>query len=551
MEQKHYDAIVIGSGLGGLTAGALWAKQGKKVLVIERHDKFGGAATVYNRKRLQIEVGLHELCGFGEHDLMPHTWQELGLNERVELIQVPSFFGVRQGDETTQIMPEGWQASIDAATELFPHQRKAIQQYFQILENIRKNIFEFVTAKKSTWWWLRNGPIMPLKFRAMFKYNKWTVSDLLNHLFGDDEKIKFYLAANIGYYSDRPQELSAVFYAIAQGSYHQGGGYYIKGGSQKLSDALVDIIREAGGEALIRRTATDILFDDNGMPCGVTHEKNLTIGKRRPPRDKLPRNDYAPVIFGNAAPDVLQSLLPLPLRQAFMKPYQNRPLSPALWVLFLGFDCDPAQFGVSEYATFIVPEHVKNFNEYANFKEAFSSLPKDKMPGYVFTDYSKLNCELNQKGRNFAVMCGIDDMNNWKHLSEENYYRKKGLWEEALLNDLDKQFPGIKQHVVFHEMGTARTMNEYLNTPAGATYGFAQNAPFIKSTPPSSKTTVPGIFMASSFGSHGGGFVGAILSGANAAKQAKRWAGQNIKEDKSVLGSNQNLQTTEPALSKL
>ncbi|HAU12688.1 MAG TPA: hypothetical protein DCS92_03180, partial [Gammaproteobacteria bacterium] len=77
MDNQNFDAIVIGSGLGGLTAGALYAQQGKRVLVVERHDKFGGAATVYQRKHLEIEVGLHELCGFGHLDLLPQVWNQL------------------------------------------------------------------------------------------------------------------------------------------------------------------------------------------------------------------------------------------------------------------------------------------------------------------------------------------------------------------------------------------------------------------------------------------------------------------------------------------
>ncbi|AUM14275.1 phytoene desaturase family protein [Ketobacter alkanivorans] len=528
MENQHYDAIVIGSGLGGLTAGALWAQQGKRVLVIERHDKLGGAATVYQRKHLDIEVGLHELCGFGHLDLMPQIWNQLKLDDRIQRLPVPSFFGVRKSGQAQQkVMPEGWNEAKAAALRHFPHQKHGILRYFQIMQAIRSNIFHFVNAKKTKWWWLRNAPLMPLRFRAMFKYNKMTVSQLFQDLFGDDEEIKFFLAANIGYYSDRPQELSAVFYAIAQGSYHEGGGYYIKGGSQKLSDALMDIIREAGGEALIRRTVTDILLDDQGRACGVTHEKNLTIGKRRDPKDKLPRTAHAPLIFGNAAPNILQNMLPADKQQAFMAPYTGLPLSPALWVLFVGMDHDPKAFGVSEYATFVVPEHCNNFDDYASFKTAFANAPGDTMPGYVFTDYSKLNTGLNEKSRHFAVLCGIDDMNNWEDLSEQDYYARKEAWETALLKDLDKQFPGIGQHIVFHEMGTARTMNEYLNTPMGATYGFSQNAPFIKSKPPTTRTAVPGLFLASAFGSHGGGFVGAILSGANAAKQAGRWAEQH------------------------
>ena len=529
MDNQNFDAIVIGSGLGGLTAGALYAQQGKRVLVVERHDKFGGAATVYQRKHLEIEVGLHELCGFGHLDLLPQVWNQLKLDDRIERLPVPSFFSVKKaGGHPQQIMPEGWNEAKAAALRLFPQHKHGILRYFQILHGVRNDVFRFVTSNKTKWWWLRNGPILPLKFRAMFKYNKVTVSQLFEDLFGDEEDIKFYLAANMGYYSDRPQELSALFYAIAQGSYHAGGGYYIKGGSQKLSDALVDIIKEHGGDALIRRTVTNILLDDNGRVSGVRHEKNLTIGKRRDPKDKLPHQAYAPVIFGNAAPVVLQSMLPLEHQQAFMAPFNGKPLSPALWVLFVGMDRDPKAFGVTEYATFVIPEHCRTFDDYANFKTAFSAEPDHTMPGYVFTDYSKLDTGMNTKSRYFAVMCGIDDMNNWQHLSEADYYAKKAAWETALLNDLDRQFPGLGRHVVFHEMGTARTMNEYLNTPMGATYGFAQNAPFIQSKPPTTRTAIAGLFLASAFGSHGGGFVGAMLSGANAAKQAKKWAGQHL-----------------------
>lgn len=527
MNTPRFDAIIIGAGLGGLTAGALWAKQGKRVLVIERHDKFGGAATVYERKHLQMEVGLHEMCGFDNYDLLPSLWHQLGLEERVQRLRVPTFYGVRRsGSPDTLIMPEGIEAAEAAAIRYFPHQRAALQQYFSILQGIRKNIHGFVSANKTKWWWLRNGPIMPLKFRSMFRFNKVTVSELFDSLFGADEEVKFYLAANMGYYTDRPQDLAAVFYAIAQGSYHAGGGYYIKGGSQALSDALVEIIREAGGEALIRRTVTDILLDEQGRACGVIHEKNLTIGKRRPPKEKLPQKALAPVIFGNAAPHVLQHMLPADKRTTFFEPYADKPLSPSLWTLFLGLDQAPEKFGVTEYSTFIVPQHCTRFSDYATFKTAFNRDPDGKMPGYVLVDYSKLDTGINQKGRYMCVLCGIDDLDNWKDLPDDLYYARKEAWTQALLQDLDRQFPGISAAVVFNEMGTARTMQEYLNTPAGATYGFAQNAPFIQGKPPTTRTAIPGLFLASAFGSHGGGFVGAILSGANAAKQANKWAQQ-------------------------
>lgn len=61
-----YDTIIIGAGPGGLTAGAKLAGSGKKVLVLEKHLKPGGCATIFKRKDFIFEVGLHELDGFNE-----------------------------------------------------------------------------------------------------------------------------------------------------------------------------------------------------------------------------------------------------------------------------------------------------------------------------------------------------------------------------------------------------------------------------------------------------------------------------------------------------
>src|SRR5260370_28626113 len=65
---RTFDAIVIGSGLGGLTAAALFARAGHKVLVLERNEGFGGAATVYRHGALAIEASLHEIDGLDATD---------------------------------------------------------------------------------------------------------------------------------------------------------------------------------------------------------------------------------------------------------------------------------------------------------------------------------------------------------------------------------------------------------------------------------------------------------------------------------------------------
>ena len=87
-----YDIIIIGAGLGGLTAGAKLAKEGKKVLLIEQHNRPGGCATTFKRKDFVFEVGLHEMDGLVNADMKIKIFRELGVFDKVEFLRVPEFY---------------------------------------------------------------------------------------------------------------------------------------------------------------------------------------------------------------------------------------------------------------------------------------------------------------------------------------------------------------------------------------------------------------------------------------------------------------------------
>ncbi len=149
----------------------------------------------------------------------------------------------------------------------------------------------------------------------------------------------------------------------------------------------------------------------------------------------------------------------------------------------------------------------------------FRGMPNGEMVTYVFTNYNAIDSGLNKKGKYYSVACGIDHIDNWANLSEDEYKKRKNAWLEAIVKDLDKQFPGIGDTVVYKEMATARTVRDYINTPDGVVYGFDPSAPFV-TKPLSSKTKVKGLYLASAFGSHGGGVTGALLSGEQAVIDA-------------------------------
>ena len=89
---NKYDVIIIGAGLGGLTAGSKLAKEGKKVLLIEQHDKPGGCATSFKRKDFILEAGLHEMDGLDQRDMKTRIFRDLGVSNKVVFLKVPELY---------------------------------------------------------------------------------------------------------------------------------------------------------------------------------------------------------------------------------------------------------------------------------------------------------------------------------------------------------------------------------------------------------------------------------------------------------------------------
>ncbi|HEX7969848.1 MAG TPA: NAD(P)-binding protein, partial [Stellaceae bacterium] len=233
----RYDAIVIGSGLGGLTAGALYARAGHKVLVLERNEHFGGAATVYRHGALAIEVSLHEIDGLDAGDAKLPILRALGLDRDIAFVDVGDLFEVRSpllGDPF--VLPHGLDAARAATKARFPDQARGIDGYFDRIQAIHDAVGMMSEHLDDRGWWLWHAPTLPWRLWPLIRDRHATVSEVLQRLFGDDERVKLALAPNLGYYTDDADIMPFVAYAIPQASYLIGGGHYIRGGSQVLSD---------------------------------------------------------------------------------------------------------------------------------------------------------------------------------------------------------------------------------------------------------------------------------------------------------------------------
>ena len=298
----RYDVVVIGAGLGGLTAGAILARAGRKVLVIERSNSVGGAASSYKSGDLFVEGSLHETSDpHDPRDPKHSVLTRAGVIDAVKWIPSGDFYEARGGPLGRPfVLPDNFDAARRALTERFPEAGAGIHQLLGEMERLASAIGTLSQGRDA----FRNprqaiGAL--LKLLPAIRDWRLSLSQKLDRIFGDNEAVKCALAANLSYYHDDPATLWWIFFAMAQGSYLLSGGRFVQGGSQRLSSALARAVRVAGGDVLVRRIVSGVALDQQGRASAVTHtardgsDPQVVEGSR---------------IISNAAPAALATLMP-------------------------------------------------------------------------------------------------------------------------------------------------------------------------------------------------------------------------------------------------
>ena len=493
----NYDAIIIGAGLGGLTAGAKLAKEGKKVLLIEQHSIPGGCATTFKRKDFTIEVGLHELDGFGDNDLKSKIFNEFKVFDYIEFIRLPEFYRTVWKNKDF-VFPEGIDEAKSKLIKEFPHEKQGIIKYFGFITGLGKEI-SMLPRKK--WAKIIKGALFPLFFPKLVKSTRITVGEFIDQII-TDERLKLILLSNFTYYDDNPYKLSLFYFAAGQSSYYTSGSYFIKGGSQKLSDYLMNYIKDKGGEIKLGNTVTKIITKE-GKAVGVEYQRNT----RNLSDEK--QTDFAECIIANTAiPNLTNGLLPDAESQKLNQQIKDLQYGTSILTMYLGFKGKLSEIGNKHYSTFVIDDSVSSSKELATNNHAGF----DKR-SFVFVDYGVIDSGLAPEGKSVGVVCTMDYIEDWESLDKEKYKQKKIEVQDILINRLEKQFPGIKEQIEYVEIATAKTIKRYTLNPKGSPYGYNQSLNQTAHKRLKQRSIIPGLYYASAWSSPGGGFTGAIYSG--------------------------------------
>jgi len=201
----------------------------------------------------------------------------------------------------------------------------------------------------------------------------------------------------------------------------------------------------------------------------------------------------------------LRELLPVSYRPGLDSLLNIHRPGASLLSLYLGFDCSLKALGHRHYSTFIYDESVASPKD----------ILKNNHAGYdsrsfTFVDYGQVDAGLAPEGKSVGALCCIDYLSDWELPDRKAYLEKKKQVTAVFIDRLEKWIPGIKQHIVYSELGTPYTLKRYTSNPEGAVYGFAQlpgrQQPDLSFLPSN-------LYPSSAWGKTGGGFSGAILGG--------------------------------------
>jgi phytoene dehydrogenase-like protein len=490
----RYDVVIIGAGLGGLSAAGVLARAGRKVLVLERNHSVGGAASTYKIGDLVVEASLHETADPRDpidpkHDVLAR----LGVLDAVQWVPTGLLYEVRGGPVGAAFrLPDGFAAARDALSGRFPSARLGFDAVLGDMQRIVEGLGTLGHRRKA----FRNPRESFGALRKLVPLARdWrrSLDEVFTRAFGDNEAAKCALAANLAYYHDDPATLWWVFYAVAQGGYLASGARYVRGGSQRLSDALAGAVTAAGGEIALRRVATEIRLDASGRPSAVVHT-DVAGGDRAEAATR--------VIACNAAPAILAKMMAEPARARLNAAYGWRRLSTSLFSIMFGLARPPAECGFRSYSNFLLPPWIKRLADFPRCSDLLGTAPAKGMdPLVTVVDYSAIDAGLGGPPYPVSVV-GLDRVENWAGLDEATDAIRRKQWTERIAEIVDREFPGFAASVVTSTFSSARSIQRYLNAPQGAIYGFAPlppRRPIWRGIDLSPSTPIAGLYLASSY----------------------------------------------------
>ena len=504
-----FDAVIIGSGLGGLSCAMAFARKGYRPLVIEQHDKPGGYATAFERPGgFVFDVSLHS-TSVSERNGVRNLIEGLPEISEVEFLPHPHLYRAIFPEHDIRVEQRDVPGYIAMLVHLFPEEKEGLEGLFGDMRELWQEVMRLSAAQGKM-----DMSRFPQEFPAVFRSSGQTWGQMVDARLRDP-KLKAIVSALWMYFGLPPSKLASFYYALPALGYLEMGGYYPKGRSQTISDAMVKFIESRGGKVLLETRVERILTKD-GAASGVR-----CAGGREFRGRAVVSNASAWHTFHRFLED-----------DGALAPYKERmahfSTSLSSFQVFLGLKRDlVGQIGVKDSEIFLAP----GYDPEADYEMARRA--DVERCGYGLTLYDKIFPGYSPKGKNTVNLIVLQGFEHWEPFENDYakgekkaYLKEKERMADILIRRAEEALlPGLSKAIEVREIGTPLTNLRYTGNYRGAIYGWDKTPDNSGGHRVGHATPVKNLYLAGAWSRPGHGYNGVLQSGLECfAEVVRAWS---------------------------
>lgn len=433
-----YDAVIIGSGLGGLECAHILSKAGMSVLLLERGIQAGGCLQSYRRHGLAFDTGFHYVGGLDEGQSLHSAFRHLGLL-RLPWQRLDNHFDrVTIGNQTFNFA-QGYDAFVETLTVAFPAERDALNKYADMLKQCGEQQFDALNPQTG-----ESSVLSRLFETSAYQYLTETFHDplLINVLCGTSLKMEL-----------RKESLPLFTFAHGNGSFIESS-WRLKGDGSLIVNSLADGIRMHGGEIICNAEVQELVEKDGKLVHAVCSNGEIYEGT---------------IFISNIHPAVTCNLVKQSSRMK--KVYRSR-------ITHL-----ENTFGMFTVSLRIKPQTLRyfNWNQYI-YKEpdvwAFH-LKNNPVSGVL------VSCRIPEDGSKYIQQVDLLTPMNWSECEQwshtevgrrgEDYKAMKKRVADECITLAERFIPGLRDRITGCYTSTPLTYRNYTLTPEGSAYGLRKD----------------------------------------------------------------------------